>query len=77
MPRARVPMPSNRDYLVRPKDNIDGDSYPTIKTGGKKIQTGNEALMDKTKKRLVKLASRKSSGKAGKVSLSGGKGYFG
>ena len=53
MARARVPMLGYRVYLVRPKDNIDCDSYPTIETDEKKVRTVNI-----TKKRLVKLASR-------------------
>lgn len=74
MPRARVPLPSNRDYLIRPKDNIEPDAYPTVKSSSKKLRTGNEALMDKTKKRLDRNRVKKSIPKAAKVSLSGGKG---
>jgi len=73
--RARVPMPSNRDYLIRPKSNIDPEDWNiNFKKGAKRVKTGNEALMDKTSRRLVNMKQRMKQQKSAKVSLSGSKG---
>merc|ERR1711981_100805 len=74
MPRARVPMPSNRDYLIRPKSNINPDEWSGVLKNRKQTKSGNELLMDKTKKRLLDSKSKKKMQRGAHVNLSGGKG---
>jgi len=69
--RARVPMLSSKDYLIRPKNGIDLDTLDSMDAFKKKkaIKTGNALLMDKTKKKLMDLERKKKVAKCDRVKI--------
>ncbi|XP_077063255.1 protein IWS1 homolog isoform X1 [Siphateles boraxobius] len=62
--RARVPMPSNKDYVVRPKWNVDGDSNRgPMKKGMSRV--------DKQLRRFADIKRLTKTGHAVKISVEG------
>ncbi|XP_031428987.1 protein IWS1 homolog isoform X4 [Clupea harengus] len=64
--RARVPMPSNKDYVVRPKWNVDSDSNrggPVVKKAVSRV--------DKQLRRFADLRRMTKTGHAVKISVQG------
>ncbi|CAM4548989.1 unnamed protein product [Leuciscus chuanchicus] len=62
--RARVPMPSNKDYVVRPKWNVDGDSNRgPMKKGMSRV--------DKQLRRFTDIKRLTKTGHAVKISVEG------
>ncbi|XP_016363618.1 protein IWS1 homolog [Sinocyclocheilus anshuiensis] len=62
--RARVPMPSNKDYVVRPKWNMDGDSNRApLKKGLSRV--------DKQMRRFADIKRLTKTGHAVKISVEG------
>ncbi|XP_051717780.1 protein IWS1 homolog [Ctenopharyngodon idella] len=62
--RARVPMPSNKDYVVRPKWNVDGDSNRgPMKKGMSRV--------DKQMRRFADIKRLTKTGHAVKISVEG------
>ncbi|XP_056112662.1 protein IWS1 homolog isoform X4 [Rhinichthys klamathensis goyatoka] len=63
--RARVPMPSNKDYVVRPKWNVDGDSNRSgpMKKGMSRV--------DKQLRRFADIKRLTKTGHAVKISVEG------
>ncbi|XP_069578734.1 protein IWS1 homolog isoform X1 [Brachyistius frenatus] len=62
--RARVPMPSNKDYVVRPKWNVEGDSSRgTVKKGLSRV--------DKQMRRFADIRRLTKTGHAVKISVEG------
>ncbi|XP_072318089.1 uncharacterized protein iws1 isoform X2 [Eucyclogobius newberryi] len=61
--RARVPMPSNKDYVVRPKWNVEGDSSRYVKK--------NMSLLEKHKRRFAEERKQKRPQGAVKISIEG------
>ncbi|XP_052472560.1 protein IWS1 homolog isoform X1 [Carassius gibelio] len=62
--RARVPMPSNKDYVVRPKWNVDGDSNRApLKKGMSRV--------DKQMRRIADIKRLTKTGHAVKISVEG------
>ncbi|XP_050985931.1 protein IWS1 homolog isoform X1 [Labeo rohita] len=62
--RARVPMPSNKDYVVRPKWNVDGDSSRApLKKGLSRV--------DKQMRRFADIKRLTKPGHAVKISVEG------
>ncbi|XP_016089124.1 protein IWS1 homolog isoform X2 [Sinocyclocheilus grahami] len=62
--RARVPMPSNKDYVVRPKWNVDGDSNRApLKKGLSRV--------DKQMRRFADIKRLTKTGHAVKISVEG------
>lgn len=49
IPRARVPVPSHKDYIIRPKSNID-----VMENNSKKLKK-SESRLDKHQKRFVEI----------------------
>ncbi|XP_069390950.1 protein IWS1 homolog isoform X4 [Paralichthys olivaceus] len=64
--RARVPMPSNKDYVVRPKWNVEGDSS---RSGYKKAIS----LLEKHKRRFAEERKMRRPQGAVKISIEGNK----
>ncbi|XP_016536472.1 protein IWS1 homolog isoform X5 [Poecilia formosa] len=62
--RARVPMPSNKDYVVRPKWNVEGDSS---RSGYKKAIS----LLEKHKRRFAEQRKLRRPQGAVKISIEG------
>ncbi|XP_035987388.1 protein IWS1 homolog isoform X2 [Fundulus heteroclitus] len=62
--RARVPMPSNKDYVVRPKWNVEGDSS---RSGFKKAIS----MLEKHKRRLAEQRKLRRPQGAVKISIEG------
>ncbi|XP_067307518.1 protein IWS1 homolog isoform X2 [Pseudorasbora parva] len=62
--RARVPMPSNKDYVVRPKWNVDGDSNRTSFRKGL-------SLLEKHKRRFAEGRRQRRPQGAVKISIEG------
>uniref|UniRef100_A0A3P8TZY1 TFIIS N-terminal domain-containing protein n=1 Tax=Amphiprion percula TaxID=161767 RepID=A0A3P8TZY1_AMPPE len=62
--RARVPMPSNKDYVVRPKWNVEGDSS---RSGYKKAIS----LLEKHKRRFAEQKKMRRPQGAVKISIEG------
>ncbi|XP_069578735.1 protein IWS1 homolog isoform X2 [Brachyistius frenatus] len=62
--RARVPMPSNKDYVVRPKWNVEGDSS---RSGYKKATS----LLEKHKRRFAEQRKMNRPQGAVKISIEG------
>lgn len=67
-PRARVPLPSTKDYVVRPKSNVDG-----LDLSDKKSSKKVENRFDKQKRRLVDIKRASKSSKAVNMSIEGRK----
>ncbi|XP_056112660.1 protein IWS1 homolog isoform X2 [Rhinichthys klamathensis goyatoka] len=63
--RARVPMPSNKDYVVRPKWNVDGDSNRSTS-----LRKGL-SLMEKHKRRFAEERKQRRPQGAVKISIEG------
>lgn len=64
--RARVPMPSNKDYVVRPKWNVEGDSSRgPVKKGLSRV--------DKQMRRFQDIRRLSKTGHAVKISVEGNK----
>ncbi|KAJ0022553.1 hypothetical protein NQD34_010043, partial [Periophthalmus magnuspinnatus] len=61
--RARVPMPSNKDYVVRPKWNVEGDSSRFVKKG--------LSLLEKHKRCFAEERKQKRPQGAVKISIEG------
>uniref|UniRef100_A0A8C5E081 TFIIS N-terminal domain-containing protein n=1 Tax=Gouania willdenowi TaxID=441366 RepID=A0A8C5E081_GOUWI len=62
--RARVPMPSNKDYVVRPKWNVEGESNRgPVKKGMTRV--------DKQMRRFADIRRRTKTGHAVKISVEG------
>uniref|UniRef100_A0A8C5E0W6 TFIIS N-terminal domain-containing protein n=1 Tax=Gouania willdenowi TaxID=441366 RepID=A0A8C5E0W6_GOUWI len=62
--RARVPMPSNKDYVVRPKWNVEGESN---RSGVRKAM----GLLEKHKRRFAEQRKRSRPQGAVKISIEG------
>nr|XP_057935573.1 protein IWS1 homolog [Doryrhamphus excisus] len=65
--RARVPMPSNKDYVVRPKWNMEMDSSRGH------IKRGGLTRMDKQMRRFADIRRLTKTGHAVKISVEGNK----
>uniref|UniRef100_A0A3Q2Q0I4 Interacts with SUPT6H, CTD assembly factor 1 n=1 Tax=Fundulus heteroclitus TaxID=8078 RepID=A0A3Q2Q0I4_FUNHE len=62
--RARVPMPSNKDYVVRPKWNVEGDSS--------RVRTSKAiSMLEKHKRRLAEQRKLRRPQGAVKISIEG------
>ena len=70
--RARVPVPDNRDYLIRPKSLIDKDEVGDIRKSVKKPKTGNQLKLLETQKKLERMKPQKVK-RAESINISGSK----
>jgi len=70
--RARVPVPDNRDYLIRPKSIIDRDEIGDIRKSVKKAKTGNQLKLLETQKKLERMKPQKVK-RAESINISGSK----
>jgi transcription factor SPN1 len=68
-PRARVPIPSSKDYVIRPKSNVEVNEAEESRKGGKK----SESRLDKHKKRFEELKRQSKSSRAVTMVAAGGK----
>lgn len=68
-PRARVPIPSSKDYVIRPKSNVEVMETESSRKGGKKAET----RFDKHKKRFEEIKKSSKSSRAVTMVAAGGK----
>lgn len=70
-PRARVPIPSSKDYVIRPKSNVEAQEMEAAQSSrkGKK----SESRLDKHKKRFEELKKQQKSSRAVTMVAAGGK----
>jgi len=68
VPRARVPIPSSKDYIIRPKSNIDAAEAMS----DKKVKK-TESRLDKHKKRFIEIKKNAKSSRAVTMVAAGGK----
>lgn len=66
-PRARVPAPSSKDYVIRPKSNIEA-----MELSEKKVKK-SESRLDKHKKRFIEIKRNAKSNRAVTMVAAGGK----
>lgn len=66
VPRARVPMPSNKDYIIRPKSKLEGEFRPS---SGKRKPTRYERHI----KKFMEAKRLNSSRRAVEISIEGRK----
>lgn len=67
IPRARVPAPSSKDYIIRPKSNIEA-----LEMSDKKVRK-TESRLDKHKKRFIEIKKNAKSNRAITMVAAGGK----
>lgn len=68
-PRARVPIPSSKDYVIRPKSNVDVMEESSSRKGSKKTET----RFDRHKKRFEEIKRSSKSSRAVTMVAAGGK----
>lgn len=68
IPRARVPIPSSKDYIIRPKSNIEA-----IEGMSEKKIKKTESRLDKHKKRFIEIKRNAKSNRAVTMVAAGGK----
>jgi len=68
-PRARVPIPSSKDYVIRPKSNVEVEAEASSRKSGKK----SESRLDKHKKRFEEIKKKSKSSRAVTMVAAGGK----
>lgn len=68
IPRARVPIPSSKDYIIRPKSNIEA-----IEGMSEKKVKKTESRLDKHKKRFIEIKKNAKSSRAVTMVAAGGK----
>lgn len=67
-PRARVPIPSSKDYVIRPKSNVEAAEIEGSRKGKK-----SETRLDKHKKRFEEIRRQGKSSRAVTMVAAGGK----
>lgn len=72
-PRARVPIPSTKDYVIRPKSNIEAAETEAAGSSRSKGGKKSESRMDKHKKRFEELRKHSKSNRAVTMVATGGK----
>lgn len=72
-PRARVPIPSTKDYVIRPKSNVEAAEAEAAGSSRNKGGKKSESRMDKHKKRFEELRKHSKSNRAVTMVATGGK----